>query len=262
MKNVIYKISNTINSNIYIGSAEKFNVRKNQHKHHLIKGTHHNKKLQNHVNKYGFNSLVFDVIESNCIDLISREQYYIDNLNPFFNICKIAYSLRGTKRTVEQKKYMIEQRLKNSGYSNMRPTQETINKVRRSRLLKGNYKQSELTKQKISKANTGKIRTDDVKQKISKSLIGKVVTEKTKNKLSIQKIGDKNPCYGKLGNLHHNYGKKWNNSDEFKKIIINISNGIFYYGVKEAAIAIGVNYKTLNGYLSGHRKNKTNLIYI
>jgi len=47
--------------------------------------------------------------------------------------------------------------------------------------------------------------------------LGKKHSEKTKKKLSLQKIGNKNPMYGKKGELHPNYGKKF--SDEVRKKI-------------------------------------------
>ena len=33
-------------------------------------------------------------------------------------------------------------------------------------------------------------------------------SEETKRKLSLQKLGDKNPMFGKCGDKHHNYNKK------------------------------------------------------
>lgn len=38
--------------------------------------------------------------------------------------------------------------------------------------------------------------------------LGRNHSEETKKKLSLQKIGKKNPMYGKTGDKHHNYGKK------------------------------------------------------
>jgi hypothetical protein len=46
------------------------------------------------------------------------------------------------------------------------------------------------------------------------------------------------------------------------KIVINLSNGIFYDSAKEASIAAGVNYYTFMGYLGKHKTNKSTFIYI
>lgn len=47
----IYKITNTHTSRIYIGQAQKLKNRWNDHKRHLLYGTHSNKFLQNDFNK-------------------------------------------------------------------------------------------------------------------------------------------------------------------------------------------------------------------
>jgi len=46
--------------------------------------------------KYGYSSFKLDILEY-CTSsvLISREQYYLDNLNPNYNILKIADLLKG-----------------------------------------------------------------------------------------------------------------------------------------------------------------------
>lgn len=106
----IYKISSQIHpERIYIGSAVNIYSRWSIHRSDLHLREHGNSRLQNHYNKYGKENLTYVIIES-CLpeDLIRREQYYIDTLNPFFNICKIAGSQLGTKRSEEQKLYMKE----------------------------------------------------------------------------------------------------------------------------------------------------------
>ena len=90
----IYCISNMINNKIYIGSTNCFITRKNQHFLELRGNYHTNPILQNFVNKYGINSLVFNILEIVDIDnLLIREQHYLDtyiNFDYDFNICKLA----------------------------------------------------------------------------------------------------------------------------------------------------------------------------
>lgn len=97
-KSGIYKIINTINNRIYIGSAFNLNGRKSEHFSTLRKNKHRNSKLQNSYNKYGDENFLFEIIER-CDKsiLLEREQYYIDTLKPFFNICKIAGNTAGRK---------------------------------------------------------------------------------------------------------------------------------------------------------------------
>lgn len=107
-QSVIYKIESVLNPNkIYIGSAAYFSNRKSRHLQDLRLNKHPNRKLQNHYNKYGENDLIFSVIEP-CFPqfLTIREQYYIDTLNPWFNICKIAGNTLGRECSEETKRKM------------------------------------------------------------------------------------------------------------------------------------------------------------
>jgi len=262
MKQVIYKIENNINDKIYIGSAKKFNIRCNQHKHHLLKGTHHSIILQNFVNKYGFDSLSFKIIESNVINLIEREQFYIDTLKPYFNIRKIADSNFGLKRTEEQKKYMLEQRKLKSPYKKgYKLSKETIEKIKESKRL-NKYICSEKTKQKISIANKNRIVKDDVKIKISNSLKGKIVKDETKIKLSIEKKGIKNPMYNKKKELHHNFGKKWKCKERKNlKKVIDINTNIVYDSIIIASKELNIPKSTLTKYILGYTESVKNFKY-
>lgn len=98
----VYKITNVINSKIYIGSALFLHKRKNQHFHLLRINSHHSKYLQNAVNKYGINNFKFEIIEyCKKEELLNKEQYYIDNLKPSYNIRTVAHSQLGCKHTPE-----------------------------------------------------------------------------------------------------------------------------------------------------------------
>jgi group I intron endonuclease len=91
IKTGIYRISSLIDNRIYIGSTIDFEKRKSAHLFHLKKGSHHSILLQRFFVKYGIEFLLFEIIEE-CEKsfLIKREQFYIDLLNPFFNISNIA----------------------------------------------------------------------------------------------------------------------------------------------------------------------------
>jgi len=82
----------------YVGSAIDFQLREMVHQSALIAKTHFNAKLQNHFNKYGLNDFLFLRLEyCSRESLLIREQYFIDRLDPFFNICQIAGSRQGCK---------------------------------------------------------------------------------------------------------------------------------------------------------------------
>lgn len=90
--NAIYKIINKINNRIYIGSTKNFRTRTTSHLNMLRNNKHSSKLLQQDYNKFGEESLEFEIIERcDFDDLKSREQHYIDLLNPPYNTMKIAY---------------------------------------------------------------------------------------------------------------------------------------------------------------------------
>ena len=125
-KSCIYKITNLVNNKIYIGSTNNYYKRKNNHFYNLNHNIHPNPHLQNSWNKYTKYNFKSEIIELCEIDkLIEREQYYIDSLNPNYNISKIAgrttgikckeetklkigLSNLGKRRTEEYKKYRSE----------------------------------------------------------------------------------------------------------------------------------------------------------
>lgn len=101
-KGFIYKITNIVNDNFYIGSTNNFKRRMFQHKSQLKNNKHSNKKLQNSYNKYGLDNFKFEIVEE-CEDRFIREQFFIDTLTPVFNIIKTAGG-GGAKWSEERKK--------------------------------------------------------------------------------------------------------------------------------------------------------------
>lgn len=101
IKSGIYKITNLINEKIYVGSSIDLKRRNRNHFKELIENKHNNQKLQRAFNKYGEENFKFEILEliEDKSQLISHEQRYLDLLNPQYNICKVAGSLLGTKRT-------------------------------------------------------------------------------------------------------------------------------------------------------------------
>ncbi len=131
MNSGIYKITNLTNKKFYIGSAVNFHHRKRVHLHDLRKNKHHSIYLQRAFNKYGEKNFVFELIAKTPKEyLLKLEQWFINNLKPKYNIAKIAGSTMGIKLSEKSRKKMSE-----SG--------------------KGRIT-SDITKEKISKANKGK----------------------------------------------------------------------------------------------------------
>lgn len=104
----IYRITNTITNDFYIGSAVNFKNRKWSHISSLRKNKHKNQFIQNSWNKYGEEAFIFEIIEVVDVKekLIEREQYWIDTLSPTFNFAKIAGSPLGVKHTDKSRSNM------------------------------------------------------------------------------------------------------------------------------------------------------------
>lgn len=84
----------------YIGSAVSFKKRWWLHIKDLRGGTHHSPMLQRAWDKYGEANMVFKVLVLCPItDLLVVEQSKIDAIRPEYNVCQIAGSAQGLKRS-------------------------------------------------------------------------------------------------------------------------------------------------------------------
>lgn len=105
----IYRIRNIHNNRIYIGSSIGIKGRFADHRCDLNKNRHSSPRLQNAWNKYGKDSFEFEIVEL-CKPvreiLLEREQYYLDTLEPFYNVNLLAVSRLGTKSSDETKKLL------------------------------------------------------------------------------------------------------------------------------------------------------------
>ena len=97
MNSGIYKIENKANSKIYIGSTINFTTRWWKHRALLRHCKHPNSHLQAAWNKYGESNFAFQIIEKCSPDsLLSKEQYYINTMNPAYNQTMIAGKIEMT----------------------------------------------------------------------------------------------------------------------------------------------------------------------
>lgn len=122
------------------------------------------------------------------------------------------------------------------------------------------------TRDKLRKINLGKKYSDETKQKLSKQrkgnryALGFKHTSETKAKMKIRQTGRKHSELSKKKISEKNKGKNHAWCGKRKQVTNKLTKEVFE-SVKTAAESIGMNRKTLNNMLTGHRKNSTNFIY-
>jgi group I intron endonuclease len=222
----IYKITNTISGNYYIGSASSIYHRIAQHRSTLKSNTHKNRHLQRAYNKYGEQVFEYSVVIFCDIEhRLYYEQTLLDGLKPYYNIAPNATGTLGVKRTAEQlskqsarmvgkkialgthwneesRRRVSEARkgtqpegLKRSNY-NRAISEETRQKMRDAQ--KNRPPMSEETRRKISEGNKGKHVSDEARSKIALARTGTHASEATKQKMKDSaKRGDQHRLFGK-----------------------------------------------------------------
>jgi group I intron endonuclease len=111
MKTGIYKITNCVTGDFYVGSAVSILLRFSIHRSKLRKKYHDNLHFQSSWNKYGEDAFVFEIVEEcNKEKLIEREQFYIDTLKPTINKRIVAYSNIGISLSKETRYKLSESR--------------------------------------------------------------------------------------------------------------------------------------------------------
>ena len=207
----IYKIINTINQKIYVGSSKNINIRWERHKYDLIHNKHRNPHLQNSWNKYGENNFLFEIIKivKDYNNLLKEEQFYLDALNPFqdngFNICKQAAG--GDN---------------NANHPNKKEIYKKISKTKKEKFKNMSSEEKEIFLKRMQKENHpnyGHRYEKERKKRISERRKKYWADNpKLKKELSIKQLGEKNSFYGKK---HSNKTKKIWAEQRGKKIIID-----------------------------------------
>lgn len=163
MASGIYRIVNTTNGKSYIGSSVNMANRWRQHRQLLRLGKHHSQHLQNAWKKYGESSFRFDIVETTN-DLISREQWHIDNFRPEYNANVIvSSSFMLGKRHDEQTKL----KMKTNNRSGDPSVREKIsNTIRKSFEMGRIVRHSLATRALMAKKASGRIQSVSTKEKL------------------------------------------------------------------------------------------------
>lgn len=173
----IYKISNTINNKVYIGSTVNLYDRYHNHKSRVKRNAHENYYFQKDVCEYGLDSFVFEVIELCEKDNLKQlESRYMDEYKSYneqfgYNIMiKEDSTFSREKRVSTREK--ISKSLKEIGHlkgdKNPMKNEESRKKSIANRVAKGErnpfYRKShsEETKVKLSNSRATKLNESNV----------------------------------------------------------------------------------------------------
>lgn len=179
---VIYRISVKGHDKTYIGSAKSFKHRKASHRNRLRAQKHRNQYLQRLFNKYGEESLSFEILEECEVEkLIEREQAWIDKegFDNLINLCPTAGNTLGRFHSEETRKKISENHADVSGKNNPQWG------MRGEKSAAWGRKHSEEAKRKMSEARRGR--------KLSEEHIRKMSEAMKKKNMS----GENNHFYGK-----------------------------------------------------------------
>ena len=155
----IYKITNTITGDYYIGSSSNIRKRTRQHQYALSMNKHANRYLQNARNKYGDEAFVYEtILLCDPTHRLYFEQLFLDLLHPTYNIAINATAVNAGRSPSEETKRKLSEA--NTG---KHPTEET--------------------RRKLSESHKGKQFTDEHKRKIGEAQKGKIISEEAKAKM-------------------------------------------------------------------------------
>jgi len=157
MNSGIYKIM--FMGKEYVGSAKNIRARINRHLSELKNNRHHNQKLQHEFNRHQVDVLDYEVLEEVEVEkLIEREQYYIDHIKPYYNICLHAGSTLGRLHSEETKAYLSS--IKKGKQSSLgrvfsQETKDKMSEKAKARGIHPNFKAGSI------RANTGRKQSND-----------------------------------------------------------------------------------------------------
>ncbi|WP_109150394.1 NUMOD3 domain-containing DNA-binding protein [Azospirillum sp. TSO5] len=215
----IYRIRNTVNGKVYIGSAVNIRRRFRDHLRELHAGTHCNPRLQKSWAKHGEQAFCFEVVQiveqKELLTSIETEHIATGRLTDpcrGYNICSTGRSALGLKRSDETRQKMsrwqigrkmsdearrkmtlsrIGRKLKPDHVAKLRAKRQSPEaRAKISEALRKRPPPSEETRRKLSESNKGKKRSEESrrlmaeKAKGNRSALGHRLSDEAKAAIS------------------------------------------------------------------------------
>ena len=180
-KSGIYKFTNKLNGNFYIGSSVNLSRRFiNYYTLSYISKVKSHFTISRALIKYGYFNFELEILEyCDVSDLLKREQYYIDSLKPIYNIAKIAGSTLGVIKSKEQRDN-ISKALKGKYVGDKSPLFGRILNSETKKLMS-------LAKSGTKNPLFGRTHSNKSKQLMRDKKLGTILSEATKNKIIVSK---------------------------------------------------------------------------
>ena len=192
----VYKIENTDNGKLYIGSSKNVSKRLKDHKYNLRRGKHYNIILQRAWDKHGENAFRFLIlIRCSKVDKVFFEQRAIDLYDSSvfgYNIVPKARCTVGYSHTEITRAKISASLIGNKRCVGYKHTEE-VNRANSLRNI-GHHrglgrKLSDACKRFISELHKGSKRTEETKKKMSIAQKGRTISPEHRKKLSAARKG-------------------------------------------------------------------------
>lgn len=188
----VYLIRNLVNGKKYVGSSALLRRRWKVHKTNLNCGRHHNRPLTAAWKKYGAENFVFEVLENCPVDhVIAREQWWMDQEKPEYNVAPAAGSAfgmkhhSGAKTRIKGRKRSAESvALTAAAHRGPKRSEETRSRIAQSRTGKKMPPRSAEHRAKLSAAQRGRMPKPEQMAALQAGRARQVFTEERKAKVA------------------------------------------------------------------------------
>jgi group I intron endonuclease len=264
----IYKITSP-SGRIYVGQSIDIEKRKNWYSKYIKHSSQ--PKIKHSIQKYTWENHIHDVIEECSLEQLNEretywKQYYLNQFGGDWGMvlfCNLHDTGGGplsekTKQKISKSKKnhsCFNQEWKNKiskGNTGKIRSEEVKQKMRKSKPIGFGEKISQILN--LNPPNKDKIFTNDHKEKISKSLLGKKKTQQHKDNISKGKKGFKF-TQDQKDNIKNSPNRNQNISiSKTKKGVLCITNQTKYNNIKHASLMLNVSSTLIRDTCLGIRK--------